>query len=111
MAAGAGRRAGRGGPGRPVGGRGRRAGAGSGENCPSYQRSFTEHRERLRAAGEREPPAAAVTWMLSAEYAEERLPGGGTWPLLVLMAVLDSHGIPLPVLAGPAACRYLAGTG
>ncbi|MHB1595235.1 MAG: hypothetical protein ACYCU3_13755, partial [Streptosporangiaceae bacterium] len=85
--------------------------AGSGAGCRSYQRYFTEQRERLRSADGREPPAAAVTWMLSAEYAEELLPGGGTWPLLVLAALLDSHGIPVPVLTGPAACRYLAGTG
>ena len=85
--------------------------AGSGTGCRAYQRYFTEQRERLRAADGREPPAAAVTWMLSADYAEELLPGGGTWPLLVLAALLDSHGIPVPVLTGPAACRYLAGTG
>ena len=49
--------------------------------------------------------------MLSAEYAEELLPGGGTWPLLLLAALLDSHGIPAAVLTAPAACQYLAGTG
>ena len=85
--------------------------AGSGTGCRSYQRYFAEHRGRLRAADGREPAAAAVTWMLSAEYAEELLPGGGTWPLLVLAALLDSHGIPRAVLTCPAACRYLADTG
>jgi hypothetical protein len=85
--------------------------AGSGAGCRAYQRYFTEQRERLLAADGREPPAATVTWMLSAEYAEELLPGGGTWPLLVLAALLDSHGIPVPVMTGPAACRYLAATG
>jgi tetratricopeptide (TPR) repeat protein len=85
--------------------------AGSGTGCRSYQHYFAEHRGRLRAADGREPPAAAVTWMLSADYAEELLPGGGTWPLLVLAALLDSHGIPRAVLTAPAACRYLADTG
>ena len=57
--------------------------AGSDTGCRNYQRYFAGQRERLRAAAGREPPAAAaVTWMLSAEYAEELLPGGGTWPLL-----------------------------
>ncbi len=85
---------------------------GSDTGCRAYQGHFTRHRERLRAAaGGRRPQPAAVTWMLSAEFAEELLPGGGTWPLLVLAALLDSHGIPLAVLTGPAACRYLAGTG
>jgi hypothetical protein len=79
--------------------------------CRDYQRYFARQRERLRAAAGREPPAAAVTWMLSADYAEELLPGGGTWPLLLLTALLDGHGIPRAVLGAPAACRYLAGTG
>jgi hypothetical protein len=86
---------------------------GSDTGCRTYQGHFTRHRERLRppAGGRRPPAAAAVTWMLSAEYAEELLPGGGTWPLLVLAALLDSHGIPLAVLTGPVACLYLAGAG
>jgi len=87
--------------------------AGSETGCRTYQARFARHRERLlrAAAGGRRLPAAAVAWMLSAEFAEELLPGGGTWPLLVLAALLDSGGIPLAVLAGPAACRYLAGAG
>ena len=86
--------------------------AGSDTGCRRYQGHFARHRERLRqGAGGRRLPAAAVSWMLSAEYAEELLPGGGTWPLLLLAALLDSHGIPLAVLTGPAACRYLAETG
>ncbi|MGH3278086.1 MAG: hypothetical protein ACRDNW_03005, partial [Trebonia sp.] len=86
--------------------------AGSDTGCRTYQGHFARHRERLKsAAGGQRPEPAAVTWMLSAEFAEELLPGGGTWPLLVLAALLDSHGIPPTVLTGPAACRYLADTG
>jgi hypothetical protein len=72
--------------------------AGSDAGCRTYQGHLARHRERLSAAagGHRPPAAAAVTWMLSAEYADE---------------LLDSHGIPLAVLTGPAACRYLADTG
>ena len=79
--------------------------------CRDYQRYFAGLRERMQAAAGREPAAAAVTWMLSADYAEELLPGGGTWPLLVLAAVLDGHGIPPGVFTCPAACRYLADNG
>ena len=79
--------------------------------CRHYQHYFAQQRERMRTAAGHEPPAAAVTWLLSAEYAEELLPGGGTWPLLLLAALLDSHGIPRAVLTAPAACRYLAGLG
>jgi tetratricopeptide (TPR) repeat protein len=85
--------------------------AGSGTGCRDYQHYFGQQRARLAAAAGREPPAAAVTWLLSADYAGELLPGGGTWPLLVLAALLDSHGIPSAVLTAPATCKYLADTG
>jgi tetratricopeptide (TPR) repeat protein len=83
----------------------------SGTGCREYQHRFLRQRARLMAAPRREPPAAMTTWTLSADYAEEMLPGGGTWPLLVLAALLDSHGIPQAALTAPAACRYLAGQG
>ena len=87
--------------------------ADSGTGCRDYQHRFTRAAGGgcgRRAGGE--PPAAAVTWLLSADYAEEQLmPGGSTWPLLLLTALLDSHGIPAAVLTAPAACKYLAGTG
>jgi tetratricopeptide (TPR) repeat protein len=85
--------------------------AGSGTGCRHYQHYLDQQRARQRAAAGSEPPAASVTWLLSADYAEELLPGGGTWPLLVLAALLDSHGIPPAVLTAPAACKYLADTG
>jgi tetratricopeptide (TPR) repeat protein len=86
--------------------------ADSGTGCRDYQHRFTEKQARLRAAGGGEPPASAATWLLSAEYAEEQLlPGGSTWPLLLLTALLDGHGIPAAVLTAPAACKYLADTG
>jgi tetratricopeptide (TPR) repeat protein len=83
----------------------------SGTGCSDYKHHFTQQQARLRAAGGGEPPASAATWLLSAEYAEELLPGGSTWPLLLLSALLDSHGIPAAVLTAPAACKYLADTG
>lgn len=86
--------------------------ADSGTGCRGYQHRFTQQQAALRAAGGGEPPAAAVTWLLSANYAEEQLmPGGSSWPLLLLTALLDGHGIPAAVLTAPAACKYLADTG
>jgi tetratricopeptide (TPR) repeat protein len=86
--------------------------ADSGTGCRDYQRRFSEKQAELRAAGGGDPPAAAATWLLSADYAEEQLlPGGSTWPLLLLTALLDGHGIPAAVLTAPAACKYLADTG
>lgn len=81
----------------------------SGAGCREYAEYFAEQRQRVRAATGGELPAATVTWMLSADYAEELLPGGGTWPMLVLAALLDGHAIPGAVLTAPAVCKYLAG--
>jgi tetratricopeptide (TPR) repeat protein len=57
------------------------------------------------------PEAAAVTWTISVRHAEILHPGGGTWPLLVLAALLAGDGIPLAVLARSAVSRYLGGDG
>jgi tetratricopeptide (TPR) repeat protein len=83
----------------------------SGTGCREYVDYFRQQREWLQASAGGELPSAAVTWMLSADYAEELLPGGGTWPLLVLAALLDGNGIPGTVLTAPAVCKYLAGEG
>ena len=84
--------------------------AASGAGCRDYQAYFCEQQERLRAAGG-EPQAAAVTWLLSADFAANLLPGGGTWPLLALAALLGGHGIPRAVLTAPAVGKYLADVG
>ena len=45
---------------------------------------------------------------MSARHAEQLAPGAGTWPLLVLTALLDGHGIPGTVLTTLATCQHLA---
>lgn len=81
--------------------------------CRDYQHRYTDMRARVAArlaAGE--PPAAsAVTWILSAERAEQLLPGGATQLLLALAALLDGQAIPGPVFTTPATCKYLAEAG
>jgi hypothetical protein len=79
-------------------------------SCRDYHELFLQRRSRIEAASGREVPAAAVTWVLSAEHAEVLEPGAGTWPLLVMASLLSPHGIPLTVLTSAAACRYLAGS-
>lgn len=80
--------------------------------CRDYQEIFRRRRALLERAGTSRVPAAAVTWAMSAEHAEILRPGEGTWPLLILAALLSRHGIPLAVLTAPASCRYLgAGDG
>ena len=68
--------------------------------CRDYRHYFLQRRAHLAAAGG-EWPAAAVTWTLSADHAEQLAPGGGTWLLLVLTALLDGHGIPGIVFTAP----------
>jgi hypothetical protein len=81
-------------------------------SCRDYQEIFQGQRRELERAGAAPVAASEVTWRLSAHHAEILRPGGGTWPLLVLAALLGGHGIPLAVLTAPAACRYLgAGEG
>jgi tetratricopeptide (TPR) repeat protein len=76
--------------------------------CRDYRHIFMQRREQFTTALSGDLPAAAITWVLSAQHAELIAPGGGTWPMLVLASLLDGHGIPATVLTAPAVCRYLA---
>ncbi len=77
--------------------------ASSALTCREYLENFGPRREQME-----EPPAAAVTWMFSAEHADRLAPGGGVQSVLGLAALLDGHGIPGGVFASSAACEYLA---
>jgi Tetratricopeptide repeat len=77
--------------------------------CWDYRQYYLEQKTRLEAAAGGPVPAAAVTWMLSARHAEIIAPGAGTWPLLVLAALLDGDAIPVTVFTASAATRYLTG--
>jgi tetratricopeptide (TPR) repeat protein len=77
--------------------------------CRDYQEVFRRTRAGLEAAAGGRVSAAEVTWRLSAEHAQVLAPDAATWPLLVLTALLDGHGIPVTLLTGPAVRRYLAG--
>ena len=76
----------------------------SGIRCREY-REYLVQQAQLGAR----QPAAAITWTLSAGYAEQLAPGAGSWPLLVLAALLDGHATPGTVFTAPATCQYLAG--
>jgi tetratricopeptide (TPR) repeat protein len=79
----------------------------TGMSCRDYRALFTRRRERL-AGGGVDATAAEVTWRLSVGYAESHAGGAGTWPLLLLTAVLEGGPVPAGLLTGPAACQYLA---
>jgi tetratricopeptide (TPR) repeat protein len=76
--------------------------------CREYQAIFQQRRSQLEATAGRGVCAAAVTWGLSAEHAEILEPGAGTWPLLVLAALLSPDGVPADVLSSGPVSRYLA---
>ena len=82
--------------------------ASSALSCQEY-RDYLPRGPEPGAGGPR--PAATVTWAISADHADRLMPGGGARALLALAALLDGHGIPGAVLAGPAADAYLAGEG
>jgi tetratricopeptide (TPR) repeat protein len=85
--------------------------ASSGIPCREYRHYFAQRRAQLAAAAGGEPPPTAVTWTLSASHAEQLAPGGGTWLLLVIAALLDGRATPATVLTAPAACQYLMDQG
>jgi tetratricopeptide (TPR) repeat protein len=76
----------------------------SGIRCREYRDYLVQQAQP--GAGQ---PAAAITWTLSAGYAEQLAPGAGSWPLLVLAALLDGNATPGTVFTAPATCQYLAG--
>jgi tetratricopeptide (TPR) repeat protein len=80
--------------------------ASAGLPCRDYRHYFTQRQDQVVAPGNADQPAAAVTWTLSAEYAEQLSPGMAT-RLLALAALLDGHGIPGAVFTTSAACEYL----
>jgi tetratricopeptide (TPR) repeat protein len=83
----------------------------SGIRCREYRDYFAQQRAQLDAAGAGPLPAAAVTWTLSAWHAGQLAPGGGTWPVLALAALLEDQAIPGTVFTAPSACQYLTGEG
>jgi tetratricopeptide (TPR) repeat protein len=83
--------------------------AGSALTCLDYRDQFARKRARLSNANGHDLPAAAVTWTLSLEHADRLATDGSARLLLVVAALLGSHGIPGTVFSAPAMQRYLAG--
>ena len=83
----------------------------SGIRCREYRDHFARRRAQLAAASAGPLPAAAVTWILSAEHAGQLAPEGGTWPQLALAALLDGQAVPGTVFTASATCQYLKSEG
>jgi hypothetical protein len=80
-------------------------------SCRDYRDLFARRRKELAETAGGLTPAASVTWVISAEHADQQSPGGAARALLALAALLDGHAIPGTVFTTPAACEYLAGGG
>ncbi|OLT24906.1 hypothetical protein BJF83_23540 [Nocardiopsis sp. CNR-923] len=80
-----------------------------GLDCNGYLEVFHDRINTLREVfpdWDSDTPLAA-TWDLSLERADTFQPQGVARPLMGLIALLDSEGIPLPVLTAPPARDYL----
>jgi tetratricopeptide (TPR) repeat protein len=83
----------------------------SGMNCRDYREYVLRRRQQLPLLPGQVPSAATATWTLSLDHAE-RLMGGDTIRLmLVLVALLDGHGIPGALFTTTAVTGYIGGTG
>ncbi len=77
--------------------------------CRDYRDYFARRRQQIGVAAGEVPSAAAVTWTLSLGQAESLLPGASIRLMLVLIAMLDGHGIPGAIFSTPAVASYLGG--
>ena len=77
--------------------------------CRDYRDYFTRRRQQIGVAAGEVPSAAAVTWTLSLGQAESLLPGASVRLMLVLLALLDGHGIPGAIFSTPSVAGYLGG--
>jgi tetratricopeptide (TPR) repeat protein len=78
--------------------------------CRDYRDYFVRRRQQIGVAAGAVPSAASVTWTLSLGQAEQLLPGQSIRLMLVLLALLDGHGIPGAILSTEAVSTYLGGT-
>ena len=77
--------------------------------CRDYRDYFARRRQQIGVAAGEVPSAAAVTWTLSLGQAESLLHGESVRQMLVLVALLDGHGIPGAIFSTPAVAAYLGG--
>jgi tetratricopeptide (TPR) repeat protein len=83
--------------------------ASSALDCLGYRDLFVRRRQQVWVAVGEMPPAAMLTWTLSLAGAESQLPGMSVRLMLVLVALLDGHGIPGAIFSTSAVAAYLGG--
>jgi tetratricopeptide (TPR) repeat protein len=83
--------------------------ASSNLTCHDYREHFATRREHMWAGTDEMISAATVTWTISLERAEWLLRGTSVRLMLVLVALLDGHGIPGVIFGTQAVSAYLNG--
>jgi tetratricopeptide (TPR) repeat protein len=83
--------------------------AGSALDCLGYRDLFVRRRQQIWVAVGEMPSATMLTWTLSLARAESLLPGTLVRLMLVLVALLDGHGIPGAIFSTSAVAAYLGG--
>jgi tetratricopeptide (TPR) repeat protein len=83
--------------------------ASSALHCLDYRDLFVRRRQQISVADGEMPSAATLTWRLSLERAESLVPGRSVRRMLVLVALLDGHGIPGAIFNTSAVATYLGG--
>ena len=79
-------------------------------DCREYRQMFTARQQAMGIGPDRGPAATvAVTWSLALDRADQLMLSALARPLLALLALLDSGGVPAAVLASPAARDYIGG--
>jgi len=78
--------------------------------CRDYRDYFVRRRQQIGVAAGEVPSAASVTWTLSLGQAEMLLRGDSVRLILVLIALLDGHGIPGTIFTTQSVGAYLGGS-
>jgi tetratricopeptide (TPR) repeat protein len=81
----------------------------SGISCRDYREYALRRRQQLPVIPGQVPSAAAATWTLSLDHAERLLPGEAIRLMLILIALLDGHGMPGAVFSTAAVASYIGG--
>ena len=88
----------------------------SNETVQGYRRRFAQQRTRLTDLfpRRREIPdgyqdTVDVTWAISLELAEELAPSGVSWPVMLVVSLLDPTGIPAAMFTTEALSNYVHG--
>ena len=83
----------------------------SGMSCRDYREYMLRRQQQLPAPPGQVPSSVSATWTLSLDYAERLLTGDAIRLMLILVALLDGHGIPGAMFSTAAISAYMGAGG